>query len=421
MEIKEYLLKILEESKKRFSPYNVLYDQLVHLPFNRPIYVLALGKAAYQMVEAVLYHASQEPFIRIKECLVITRYGNVKAPLSNTTCLEASHIVPDENSLKAGEAALEFVQKLGADDILIVLLSGGGIAMMEKPVEGVSLEEFNARIQQLLRNGAGTEELHEERKNLSALKGGKMLEYIKSKHIYIYAMSDVPGDFPKYIASNPFMPDAEKTDDQMSADKFHKFDNLTSDRFVPQEKAVTYKIIANNKAFCEIVKAAALDIVRELQADYVHIIATEMADDSVKIGKDISDTAKLIDSQRDKGFAAFKTPCLLIFGGKPYVIPKGSGKGGRCTELALAAVEGLAEVSYCAMLTYATDGLDGVPEAAGAIIDTNTKAALQAKGVDIAASLANNDSFTALKTVDAIIPGEYTGINVNDVVMLYVQ
>lgn len=421
MEIKEYLLKILEESKKRFSPYNVLYDQLVHLPFNRPIYVLALGKAAYQMVEAVHYHASQEPFIRIKECLVITRYGNVKAPLPNTVCLEASHLMPDENSLKAGDVALEFVRKLGMDDILIVLLSGGGIALMEKPVEGVSLEELNARIQQLVRNGAGTEEIDAERKRLSALKGGKMLEHIQSKHIFIYAMSEVPGDFPKYIASNPFMPDAEKSDDQLSADKFHKFDNLTSDRFIAQEKSVTYKIIANNKAFCEILKAVALDLVRELQADYVHIIATEMAEESAKIGKDIAETAKLIGSQREKGFAAFKTPCLLIFGGKPYIIPKGSGKGGRCTELALAAVEGLAEVNYCAMLTYATDGLDGVPEAAGAIIDTGTKVSLEAKGVDITASIANNDSYTALKKVDAIIPGEYTGINVNDVVMLYVQ
>jgi hydroxypyruvate reductase len=421
MEIKEYLLKILEESKKRFSPYNVLYDQLVHLPFNRPIYVLALGKAAYQMVEAVHYHASQEPFIRIKECLVITRYGNVKAPLPNTTCLEASHLVYDENSLKAGDAALEFVQKLGTDDILIVLLSGGGVTMMEKPVEGVSLEQFNARIQQLVKDGASTEEIDAERKQLSAIKGGKLLQHIQCKHIYIYAMSEVPGDIPKYIASNPFMPDAEKADEQMSDDKFHKFDNLTADRFIPQEKSITYKIIANNKAFCEILKSAALDIVRELQADYVHIISTEMADESCKIGKDIADTAKLIDSQRDKGYAAFKTPCLLIFGGRPYVIPKGTGKSGRCTELALAAVEGLAEVNYCALLAYATDGLDGVPEASGAIIDTHTKAALLTKGIDIEASLANNDSFMALKSVDAIIPGEYTGINVNDIVMLYVQ
>ena len=79
-EIKQKLLQVLEESKKRFSPYNVLYDQLVHLPFNRPIHVLAIGKAAYQMNEAVLYHAAQEPFVRIKQSLVITRYGNVKGP-----------------------------------------------------------------------------------------------------------------------------------------------------------------------------------------------------------------------------------------------------------------------------------------------------------------------------------------------------
>ncbi len=420
-EIKQKLLQVLEESKKRFSPYNVLYDQLVHLPFNRPIHVLAIGKAAYQMNEAVLYHAAQEPFVRIKQSLVITRYGNVKGPQFNTVCHEASHIIPDENSLKAAELVIDFLSKLNADDILLILISGGGTALMEKPVEGVSLVDYNLRIQQLLSSGASVAEVDAERKRLSSIKGGKLHEHIKSKHIFIYAMSEIPGDFPKYISSNPFMPDAEKADEQMSADKFHRFDNLTAEKFTPQDKAITYKIIANNKAFCEIIRAVAMDLIPEIRADFIHLIATELAEDAAKLGKDISDTAILIDSQRDKGFTAFKTPCLLIFGGKPAFTAKGNGKGGRCTELALAATEGLSGLSDCALLTYATDGLDGHPEAAGAVIDNHTLSLLQNQGIDPQASLNNGDSFTALKAADAIIPGEYTGINVNDVVLLYIS
>jgi glycerate 2-kinase len=421
MEMKETLLEILKESKKRFSPYNVLYEQLVHLPFNRPIYVLALGKAAYQMAEAVLYHASQEEYIRIREGLVITRYGNVKGPLDKMTIIESSHIAPDANSLKAGDAVLEFVQKLAADDYLLVLLSGGGSALMEKLEEGANIEDVNEQIRRLMKSGADLEEIDDARKKHSALKGGKLLQYIKSKHIFIYAMSDIPGDIPRHIASNPFLPDAEKADDQMDTDEFHRFDNLTADKFVPHDQSVTYKIIANNRAFCDIIKQVALDLDTGLQADFVHIISTELKGESDVKGREIADLANLIDSQRDKGVAAFQVPCLLIFGGETSVNVRGTGKGGRCTELALAAVEGLSGLSNCALLTYATDGLDGIPEAAGAILDNNAKNELLAAGIDPVLALANNDSFTAFKAVDAIIPGEYTGINVNDIVLLYVK
>ncbi len=420
MNNKETLRAILEESKKRFSPYNILYEQLVHLPFNRPIYIFALGKAAYQMTEAVLYHASMEEYIRIREGLVITRYGNVKGPLDRMNIIESSHLRPDDNSLKAGEAAVEFLQKLGEDDILLVLLSGGGTALMEKPVEGISLEEYNRRIQQLQQRGATLEELETERRRMSEVKGGKLLPCVKCKHVFIYAMSDVPGDIPKYIASNPFLPDAEKDASQMAADDFYRYDSLTAEKFQPLGKAVTYKIVANNHDFCEIIKQAAHDLVPDLQSDYIHIIATDLTGESARAGRELAELSALIDSQRDSGQAAFKTPCLLILGGTTNSLAKGPGKGGRCTETALAAVDKLAEVANAAMLIYATDGLDGIPEAAGAVVDNHTKAELELKGVSLQEALADGDSFTALKAVDAIIPGEYTGINVNDIALLLI-
>lgn len=421
MEIKDTLLQILRQTKENFSPLNLLYEQVIHLPFNRPIYVLALGKAAYQMAKAVLIHAEREEYIRIKGGLIITKYGLAGEPIPNFTIIESSHIMPDANSLKAGEAAIEFLQGLKEEDILLVLMSGGGTNLMEKPLEGISLDEFNNKISELMKSGAELEELDTERKKMSAVKGGKLLQYIKPSHVYIYAMSDIPGDRPKYICSNPFLPDVEEADDMMSAETFHRFDNLTTDKFVPRDRALTYKIIANNKAFCEMLRDTAFKVISNIKADNLHLMEADLAGNPDNQGRSIAELAKKINQERDSGFAAFQTPCLLIFGGLTTMEVKGTGKGGRCTELALAAVEGLSNVPDCALLTYATDGLDGIPESAGAITDNNTKQALLEKGIDIQAYLDNNDSFTALKTVDAIIPGEYTGINVNDIALLYIN
>lgn len=421
MNIKEALQAVLDEAKNRFQPHTLLYPQLSSFPINRPIHIFALGKAAYHMTKAVLEYVKTDPYIRIIDGLVITRYGYAESALHNMTIMETGHPVPDENSVKAADAAIEYLKKLTENDILLILLSGGGSALMEKPIDGVTLEDIIAKTQELLKNGAHIETINDERKKLSAVKGGKMFQYIKPKVLYIFAMSDVPGDKPKYIASNPFLPDAEKVDDAMSTQAFHRFDNLTSKRFRPDEKAITFKIIGNNRAFCDTLKQVAHDIVPTLQSDRIHIVSTDMTGSAVKAGAEVASMAIFINKQKGKGFSAFRTPCLLIFGGETSVVVKGNGVGGRGTELALSAAEGLSMLKNCAVLTYATDGSDGICDASGAIVDCETKRLLEEKGIKIEEYLANNDSYTALKAVDAIIPSEHTGINVNDIVMLYIH
>jgi hydroxypyruvate reductase len=420
MDLKAALQKTIISARGNYTPYKLLHEHLSHLPMNRPIYIFALGKAACQMTEAVLLYARQEQFIRIMGGLVITRYGNVQKPLERMTIIESGHPLPDENSFRAGEEAIRFLQKLKEDDILLVLLSGGGSALMEKPAEGYSREDIISRTSELLKDGSGIETINTERKKMSALKGGKLYNHIRSKVVFIYAMSDVPGDKPRYIASNPFLPDAEKSDDKLSPDTFHRYDGFSSSRLGRKDKAVVYQIAGNNNGFCEQLKVAALEFLPGLQFDKVHIISTDLAGEAATTGKEIADLAKLINKQRNKGFTAFKTPCLLIFGGETYVNVKGGGKGGRCTELALAAVEELAQVPNSALIAFATDGQDGFCDASGAVIDSQTYEQMKQKGIDIGDSLEENDSYTALKAVDAILPAEVTGMNVNDVVMLYI-
>lgn len=421
MALKETLLELVRQSLQRFSPYNLLYEQLAQLPFNRPIYIFALGTAAYQMTEAVLYHAEQEEFIRIGGGLVITHYGNVKKPLKNIKTMEANHFEPDENSLKAGQAAIDFLSKISETDILLVLLSGGGSNLMEKPAEGFSLEDIKTRVKELNIRGASMEELESERKKMSALKGGKLLQHLKVKDISIYAMSNVPGDAPKYIASNPFHPDAEVTIDELASENFYRFDNLTRDKFVAKDHNIIYKIIANNQAFCDTVRKTAADTIPLLEADLLHVIMTGLSGEALKNGLEIGNLARLIEKQEGTGIAAFSTPCLLIFGGETYVSGGRKESGGSCTELALAAVEGISSLLNCALLAYNTKGRDGWTEGAGAVIDNHTKHELISKGIKIKDALQKHDSYNALKAINAIIPMENTGTSVNEIVLLYIQ
>lgn len=421
MDLKETLSELVRQSLHRFSPYNLLYEQLAQLPFNRPIYIFALGMAAYQMTEAVLYHAEQEDFIRIAGGLVITHYGNVKKPLDKISIIEANPYEPDENSLKAGDAAIEFLQKISEKDILLVLLSGGGSNLMEKPAEGFTLAAIKNRIKTLIQRGVGIDEIDRERKKISALKGGKLLQYIKARDINIYAMSNVPGDVPKYIASNPFHPDAEIAIEELGADSFYRFDNLTRDKFIAQDHAIIYKIIANNQAFCDAIRKTAVDTIPLLEADLLHVIITGLSGEAAKNGQEIANLARLIEKQEGSGIAAFATPCLLIFGGETFVGGGQKGSGGSCVELALAAVEGISSLLSCALLAFSTKGRDGFCEGAGAVIDNNSKKALEEKGIKINDYLYKHESFNALKAIDAIIPVENTGVSVNDVVLLYIQ
>lgn len=421
MDIRTALLETVKQAKTHFTPLKLLSPHLVDLPWNRPIYIFALGKAAYQMTEAVLAYAKQEQFIRINGGLIITRYGNAKGPIKNFTVIESRHPIPDENSLKAGEEAIKFLQSLREDDTLLVLLSGGGSSLMEKPIEGVTLDDIVQRTKEIMNSGAGIEELNTERKKLSSIKGGKLLRYVRPKSIFIYAMSDVPGDKPKFICSNPFLPDTEKADDSITTESFRRFDNLAAKRPTLHNKAIVYKIIADNRAFCSDLKGSALEFIKTLQFDRIHLVSTDLTGEASKAGMEITNLARFIRQQKGKGFSAFRTPCLLIFGGETTVTVKGNGIGGRCTELALSAVKGLAEVPNCVMLTFATDGQDGFCNASGAIVDSNTLSALQEHGVEPETFLEDNDSYTALKVVGSIIPSETTGLSVNDVVLLYIH
>ena len=163
--------------------------------------MVGAGKAAAGMALAV-----EREWEGPLEGLVVTPYGQ-GAPCDRITLVEAAHPVPDAAGRDAAAHILQLAARLGAEDLMLCLISGGGSALLELPVEGLTLEDIRAITAALLRSGATIAEMNCVRKHLSAVKGGRLAEAAHPARVVTYLISDVPGDDPAVIASGPTVPD----------------------------------------------------------------------------------------------------------------------------------------------------------------------------------------------------------------------
>src|SRR5699024_1441716 len=135
----------------------------------------------------------------------VTKYGHVQGEIPGVACYEAGHPVPDENSFRATQAALDLAESAREGDTILFLLSGGGSALLEKPLlPGAELQDITG---QLLACGAGIVEMNTIRKRLSAVKGGRFALACAPARVYSIVLSDVLGDPLDMIASGPAAPD----------------------------------------------------------------------------------------------------------------------------------------------------------------------------------------------------------------------
>jgi hydroxypyruvate reductase len=183
------------------DPLRILPSHLPHPPKGKTL-VVGAGKAAGSMALAVEQHwPVQAPL----EGLVITRYGH--GLLTNRIkVIEAGHPVPDEAGGAAAKEILRAARSLGTDDLLLVLVSGGGSALLSLPAEGVSMQDLKATTRELLRSGAPIQEMNTVRKHLSAIQGGRLAAACRA-NVLALIVSDVTGDDPTHIASGPCAPD----------------------------------------------------------------------------------------------------------------------------------------------------------------------------------------------------------------------
>ena len=379
--------------------------------FEGKVIVISIGKAAWNMAKAA---ADNIPHA-IDTGIVLTKYDHSQGDIPGFTILEAGHPLPDENTISGTNKIIEAISDLNEKDTVFFLVSGGGSALFESPAGGLTLADFLDITDQLLKCGADIVEMNTIRKHLSSVKGGRFAELCAPAKVYCIALSDILGDRPDSIASGPACADASTSEEAFAVVKKYGL-KLTDEMKIQLAKEtpkslsnVTMEITGSVTQLCEDAAKTAESL------GYKPLILTNMLDCEAKeAGKFLASIAKTVQ----KDGLPLKAPCAIICGGETIVHITGKGKGGRNQELALSAAESISGMKGVVIAAAGSDGTDGPTDAAGGIVDGNTKSVLEQKGISISSVLAENDSNHALAEADALIMTGPTGTNVNDLYLL---
>lgn len=412
--LKEDALQIINQSIESVLPQEAVKKALQNKSFSGNIILIAIGKAAWTMAEAA-YELCKDS---IKHGVVVTKYHHAKGNIGNLKIIEAGHPLPDENSILAAETVLDAVKNLHKEDTVIFLISGGGSALFEKPLEGVSLEDMLQITEQLLHCGADIVEINTIRKHLSSVKGGRFADLCQPANIYSIVLSDVLGDHLDSIASGPAYADSTTSKDALAF--IEKYGIAVSPAILQALHQETPKQISN----CETVITGSVSQLCQAAANtavslgYQPMILTSQLDcEAREAGRFLASIAKNIQSNA----SPLKPPCAIICGGETIVHITGTGKGGRNQELALSAADYMDGLQNTVIAAIGSDGTDGPTDAAGAMVDGNTKQLLLHHDIKIGDILKENNSYEALKTIDHLIFTGSTGTNVNDLYFILCQ
>ena len=374
--------------------------------------VVGAGKAAASMAAAVEAHWDG-PI----EGLVVTRYGH-GVPCRHIEVVEAAHPVPDEAGSRAAPRILDKVSGLTADDLVLVLISGGGSALLALPPQGIALADKQAINRALLKCGADIGEMNTVRKHLSAIKGGHLAIAAAPAQMVTLAISDVPGDDISVIASGPAAPDASTRADALAVlTKYgiaiptsiaKHLDNAVSETPKPGDPRlaeVVNILVATPQKSME----AAAKVARDAGLATM-ILGSAIEGEAREVGIVHAGVAR----QCGDWGQPLEIPCVLISGGETTVTVRGNGRGGRNAEFLLSL--GIAADGRNGIWALAadTDGIDGAEENAGAILTPDMLHRAKRAGIDVKTRLADNDAYTVFAALNDLVVTGPTLTNVND-------
>lgn len=397
VEARRLLVASFSAAVAAVDPESAVADSLG--PIDGRVAVLALGKAAPAMARGAGRALGQGDL----EGIVVSNYED-QIP-GGMTLLLGSHPVPDSRSQAAGEALLALARSLGEDDTAVVLISGGGSALAEVPVPGVSIADIATTNELLLRSGADIVATNTVRRRLSLFKGGGLASAVAPARLITLVVSDVVGDGPEVIASGPTVATGDAPgaalevaaelgiiDDIPSAVR-QALDGDRIDREVPAGAVV--RIIAGGATAAHAAAAEA-----ERRGVAATVVDTRLIGDAAEATGRVLGTAG---------------GGVSVFAGETTVSVSGDGIGGRNHEAALVAatlIEGRSDIWF---LAAGTDGIDGTTRAAGTVVDGGTVARGRAAGLDAGLALERNDSGSYFADLgEQIITGP-TGTNVGDI------
>lgn len=410
-QIKEDAKKIIHSSIQRVLPDSAVKRALEGKTFLGKVIVIAIGKAAWNMANS----AEEILGNRIEKGIVLTKYHHAQGDIKGFSILEASHPLPDENTILGAEKIIDAVSNLSSEDTVIFLVSGGGSALFEKPAGNLDLKDFLQITDELLKSGADIVEINTVRKHLSAVKGGKFAALCAPAQVYTIALSDILGDRPDSIASGPTCADRSTCEEAFAI--VEKYGLKLTEEMKKQLSIETPKEVPNSTMLITgSVKELCFAAAAEAKAlGYAPLILSTFVDCEAKeAGRFLASIGKTIQQE---GFP-LKGPCAIICGGETVVKITGPGKGGRNQELALSAAASIAGMEDIVIGAVGSDGTDGPTDAAGGLVDGQTKVILDGAGIAIDDVLAQNDSNRALTIANALVVTGPTGTNVNDLYFL---
>lgn len=409
------ITRILAAAMQSVSPQNLHYPAAAEIlnQADGDIFVLGLGKAAPGMFAALAPLLAD----RAHFGLLIPKQAPVHAP-AGFEIIPGGHPIPNADSLRAGQRALELAAKLGKNDLMLCLVSGGGSALMTCPQPGLSLDDLQTLTATLLACGARIDEINSLRRHLDRVKGGGLARAACPARVVSYILSDVVGNQLETIASGPTAPDPSRREDALKVlAKYDLTEKVPATILRALENApetpkpgdglfaCVENIIVGSNAI------AAQSALAQAKAEGLHpvFLGDAWQGEARVVAKTLCEYLKN-QSRR---------PFCLVAGGETTVSLSGDGLGGRNQELALAAALELAGWSDVLLVTLATDGEDGPTDAAGAVVSGDTLARARSLGLDAEDFLRRNDSYHFFKAIaDGLLPGP-SATNVNDLVFLF--
>ncbi len=393
------------------------------------IHLLAFGKAACSMAKAA--HEIIPANLLIEPVLAVTNYENYTTD-DNFHVFAAGHPLPDAAGLKAAKKIAEQAQKAQQDELVLVLISGGGSALIPYPIDNITLEHKIYTTQLLLSSGATINQINCVRKHLSKLKGGGLAKIATPADLHALILSDVIGDDVSTIASGPTVPDettfleaikickSRQIWRKLPEDIRNQLNKGTSGQFPETPKKndpifdrTDYSIIGSNSMSIQAIESAA-----KKQGWNTLIYSRQLCGEASEEAKKLAIyTKKIFEKGVDR-------PIAILAGGETTVTIKGNGRGGRNQELALAfsiAAKQQNIPDSWVFLSGGTDGRDGPTDAAGGIVDPFTYQCITKTNLDPISCLINNDSYIALKAAGDLLEINATGTNVADLQVLLIR
>ena len=409
----ELALDLHDASKKRVGTWS-------------KIYLLAFGKAACAMAQAAQETIPEKRLAG--KGIAVTNYENVTS-VNNFNVIGANHPIPDTAGLKGATLVAQIAEKAGKDDLVLVLISGGGSALIPYPVQAISLEDKKTTTALLLACGATINQINSVRKHLSQLKGGGLARIAFPANLHALILSDVLNDDLSAIASGPTVADDTTYQDACtvleSAEIWdHIPDNVRNHLKkgkrgeIPETPKsgdsiftkTTATLIGSNAISVQAIIAAAAELDYDTQL-YANNLCGEARDAAERLALH----AKILIAP------GINKPMALLAGGETTVTLKGSGSGGRNQEMALSFAIAADKHKLPACWTFlsgGTDGRDGPTDAAGGIVDPNTIKRMLTAKLNPVEMLENNDSYHALKKSHDLLDTGATGTNVADLQVL---